>query len=384
MANSAAERDVLIQRLSTKAAAKLAAPDLAAATKSAEALLVELEETFPHDSWQWRMLVIAVAQLRGQSGDHLWAARAWVEVARVASHRSEALPNARAAFLRAGAFDEWSELTDSKAPRMAPLLDQAKKPAERALVLDAIPLLEAFFTGQQEREGVFRAQGVDWKTLQALVKAKHAPKARPFLTSFPDSWTAPPVFHGVLALAAVPRGFFVTGVEATVTPKARALLKQASSSTRQFSRVIATWATPHAEVLPPKPAPSIGESGPRKGGFEAVVKELLNTHLEESIGNDVWWFSGAPFATIEELGRELGASFLEDCANNCPPVSQLLEATRSHAKRTTFGGHVVWPPRRDARVTVDAVTTPAAIPERWLETADEVVRRGRSTFLWWD
>lgn len=381
MASDAATRDVLIQRLSKLATERLKGKQLAEATQTAEALIDELEARLPHDSWQWRMLVIAVAQLREQSGDHLWAGRAWLEVVRVASHRSEALPKARAAFVRAGAFDEWSEVTETKAPRMAPLLSAAKRQAERALVLEAIPLLERFFSGKTEHEGVFQVRGVDWKTVSALVKASHAPKARPFLKAFPEDWTAPPLFDGELAMApARPCGFFVTGVDAKMSPAARVLLARAASTTRRFSRVVATWETPHGTR--PTPAPSRKASRPR-GGFEATVKRLLNEYLDESSG-EVWSFSNVPHSLIEALGDALGAPFLEQCVNQSPPTSELLAATRSKAKQTTFAGHVVWPPRRDAGVRVDAVTTPAPIPKHWLETADEVTRRGGSRALWWD
>lgn len=381
MTDDAAARDVLIQRLSTLASEPLKGKALAEATQNAETLVDELEARLPHDSWQWRTLAIALAQLRERSGDDLWAARAWLEVVRVASHRSEALPKARAAYLRAGAFDEWSELTNSKAPRMAPLLEHARTPGERALVLEAIPLLEDFFVESAGREAVFPVRGVDRKTLEALVKASHAPKARPFLKAFADDWTAPPLFDGQLAMApARPCGFFVTGVDAKPSSGARALLARASSSTRRFSRVVATWETPHGTRAAPEPVDPERHAG---SSFEAVVKRLLNEYLEES-RSEVWSFTNAPFAVIEALGDELGDSFLASSANQCPSASELLESTRSKAKQTTFGGRVVWPPRHDAGVTIDTVTTPAPIPPRWLETADEVTKRGRAHALWWD
>jgi hypothetical protein len=372
--------DARIQQLAQQATQPLPAEQLAEVSSTAEALVAQLDDTLAHDTWQWRTLVIALAQLREQGNDHLGAARAWVVVAAVASHRSDALPNARAAYLRAGAFDEWTEVTRSNAPRMAPVLEQARTASERSLILDTIPWLEHSFVGPTERPGVFAVQAITRETLEALVEAKHAPEAKAFLSAFPHEWTNPPLFDGLLALPpASPCGFFVSGVDAPMTGKGKALLARATSSSRRYDRVVATWDTPHGAGEPPEPPPP--EPEPRTD-FERLVKSVLRDHLDAS-GRALWRFADVPFALIETLRARLGEQ-VDSQGNACPPLSELLECTRSKAIATTFSGYVVWPPRADARVTVDAVSTPVEPPAPWRESADEVSRSGGLHHLWWD
>lgn len=372
--------DARIQQLAQQATQPLTAEQLAEASSTAEALVTQLEGTLAHDTWQWRTLVIALAQLRVRRDDHLGAARAWVVVAAVASHRSDALPNARAAYVRAGAFDEWTEVTGSNAPRMAPVLELARTDFERSLILDAIPRLEDSFVGPTDRPGVFAVRGIGRETLEALAEAKHAPEAKSFLSAFPHEWTSPPLFDGLLALPpAQPCGFFVSGVDAPVTRKGKSLLARATSSTRRFNRVLATWDTPHGAGEPPEPPPAEPEA---LSDFERLVKSVLKDHLDAS-GGSLWRFSGVPFALIEALRERLGDQ-VDSQGNACPPLSELLECTRPKAEATTFAGYVVWPPRPDARVTVDAVSTPVDPPRTWRESADEVTRSGGLHHLWWD
>ena len=69
---------------------------------------------------------------------------------------------------------------------------------------------------------------------------------------------------------------------------------------------------------------------------------------------------------IAALGEALGPRFLDLEHNACPSPRRLLGAT----PEATFDGHVTLP-------------TPA-VPKDWKRSADEVVVREGSTYLWWD
>ncbi|HEY8869508.1 MAG TPA: hypothetical protein VIM30_08955 [Candidatus Limnocylindrales bacterium] len=65
---------------------------------------------------------------------------------------------------------------------------------------------------------------------------------------------------------------------------------------------------------------------------------------------------------------------------------------KNHQSEVAFGGYVIWPPRPDARVSVDEIVVSetdgifsADIRELWGGSADENEDLSRSAFrLWWD
>lgn len=381
-------RDALVSSIAKEAAGVHDERATKELLTQAEALTDRLQKTVAQDSWQWRTHVISLAQLRERAGQLLSSARAWSHVAAVAPHRSDAMGKARALFLKANAFDEWLALVDSAAPRIGPRLAAAQTPQERAVLERGVPLLERFFSSPPSEPHTFLVQALDWDTLEALSKEGFAPGAVDFLEAFPDDWTQAPTFDGLLVLAPRrPCGFFVSGVNAKQTPRAKALLARATTVEGRFNRVIATWATPHSAgasvALEPAPVPSLART-PAEDRFAHLVRALLKDALCEAPG-EVWTFEDAPWSTMESLAESLGAAFLDTRVNKAPSTREVLDQTRASRRTTTFGGHVVWPPRSDYRVTLTSLTTPATrVPAKWKKTADEVVARGKRLYLWWD
>ncbi len=379
--------DALVSSIAKEAAAVHDAPTTRELLSQAEALTDRLQKTVAQDSWQWRTHVVSLAQLRERAGQLLSSARAWSHVAAVAPHRSDAMANARALFLKANAFDEWLALVDSAAPRIEPRLAAAQTPNERAVLERGVPLLERFFSSPPSAPDTFPVQALTWETLEALAKEGLAPGAVDFLQAFPDDWTDAPTFDGLLVVAPRrPCGFFVSGVNARRTPRAKALLARATAVEGRFNRVIATWATPHsrgASVAAPAPAPTLAPTT-AEDRFTHLVRALLKDALREARG-EVWTFEDAPWSTMESLAEGLGEAFLDARVNEAPSAREVLDQTRASRRSTAFGGHVVWPPRSDYRVTLTSLTTPATrVPAKWKKTADEVVVRGKRLYLWWD
>lgn len=235
-----------------------------------------------------------------------------------------------------------------------------------------------------------RVTGVDWQTLDALEKAGCAPGAEEFLNACPPDYANGPTFDGVLVLPPNPRsGFLIDGVNCKQSKKAKAFLVRANSVVRRFDRLIATWG--HApsdeagsQTQNNQPVRAIDGLSPTEAAFVRSVSESLRDYLSES-SDEVWQFQDAPWATIESLAQVLGESFLDEQANDAPAHRVLIEKTAPARKNTHFGGHVVWPPRPDFRVSLTSVTTPSKrVAAAWKKTADEVVKTGQRLSLWWD
>ncbi len=318
------------------------------------------------DAWQQRTHALNLAQLHAAVGEPIDGAKGWLRVAELVEHRRhEALGNARALFIRAGAYRAWLETQGERLPKDAGRIVQ---------------LLEARIRGTTD--GIlFTIEGLRWEELAAAVKEKLAPKAAPFVKAFPDDDFQPPVFSGVLSLGTV-GGLFIDGVVARETPKAKTLLAQAADVRRAAGSVRAVWATPVSDAAElPATKASTATLSKKHAAFVKRVDALLGDCLEER-RSDVRRFEGAPRAVISELGEALGDAFLDQGHNEAPSPRELLEHAPASA---TFDGHVVYPPRKDFRVGVVAVTLPTSgAPRGWKQSADEVVAKGKSTYLWWD
>jgi hypothetical protein len=339
----------------------------------------------PSNAWHHRSLALVLAQVHEQAGNLAAAALAWLRVATLAPHRAgDAQTAARRLFLAAGHFDEWLRLTGNRAaPRMGPALAKSTTEHERTLVTTAIPLLERRFV---DSPGAARVANLTHRELSALVELDLAPGGEAYLSAFPDDWGLDDVhFGGVLTLPpARPVGFFVDEVAAhePSTSQGQALLARATRVERTLARVHAHWGATHAGPRERRVTPVV-----RAGTFEATVLAQLGPFLDGASG--VAHFRGAPWSAIEALGAALGSDFLDlrraDRQEAAPSVRQLLEGTRGVSERTSFGGYVVFPPRPDARVSVDSVDTASShVPAGWSASADEQTVSADRITLWWD
>lgn len=104
-------------------------------------------------------------------------------------------------------------------------------------------------------------------------------------------------------------------------------------------------------------------------------------------------FSNLPLAALKELADE-DLLELRDRQNEGPSIKYILglEETLQGAD-ITVDGYVIFPPREDQRITVDAITvdlndcyTPHAedLMEELGETADEFSEENNIYYMWWD
>jgi hypothetical protein len=117
------------------------------------------------------------------------------------------------------------------------------------------------------------------------------------------------------------------------------------------------------------------------------VCSILEIPNEPHLGG-IRWFRDATEAQIRQL-IALGAANPESGWNEAPALGDLLAAPGYKC----FDGYVVYPPREDARVTIDGLTVRGLLPdeawqlhEQWsnaddLRIEDELTR---TVSAWWD
>ena len=101
--------------------------------------------------------------------------------------------------------------------------------------------------------------------------------------------------------------------------------------------------------------------------------------------------------TMEELQKlvEIGACDPEDTQNSSPSIQEILDELSLCPGKVTLFGYVIYPPREDARVSVEGFHAEALTPNEALDLmvkfrdADEVDRsKGQDGLIslrfWWD
>jgi hypothetical protein len=108
-----------------------------------------------------------------------------------------------------------------------------------------------------------------------------------------------------------------------------------------------------------------------------------------------WGYSKWVTGTIDDLNKlvEIGAADLEDCQNNSPTIETFLRELEPIKDRVKLIGYIIWPPRLDARVSIEGFTAANLTADEALDlfgkfSADEQTQqKSGSTYsvsFWWD
>lgn len=87
---------------------------------------------------------------------------------------------------------------------------------------------------------------------------------------------------------------------------------------------------------------------------------------------------------------ELGAADPLDQQNNAPPIYEFVDFFKPYANEVSFEGYIIFPPRSDARVSIEGFNFSAADEAERLKVinrfhdADEFDADTRSIRAWWD